>query len=193
MTTAILVLAGVGLDRLALSYVHVGPAWLSWLLSTFVALGLVVGLIFLAPPDRLAGGGLLPRRDRRDRRALDRSRATARTSAAAWASLAFGVALRAPVDRRQRRRARADDLHRRSASSSFFVLNGYLLGREYFELGGDAAHVPAAEARDLFDRRWLEVFAAGAIVSALVAVPVVNLLTPLYATAFLTRVYKRIS
>ncbi len=54
-------------------------------------------------------------------------------------------------------------------------------------------HMSAAEARDLFDRHWLEVFAAGAIVSALVAVPVLNLLTPLYATAFLTRVYKRIA
>ena len=46
---------------------------------------------------------------------------------------------------------------------SFFVLNGYLLGREYFELAA-MRHMSAAEARDLFDRHWLEVFAAGAIV-----------------------------
>src|SRR5208337_3639394 len=50
LTTAILVLAGVGLDRLALSLVHVGPAWVSAVLSIVVALGLVAGLIFLAPP-----------------------------------------------------------------------------------------------------------------------------------------------
>jgi CysZ protein len=50
LTTAILVLAGIGLDRLALSLVHVGPAWLSAVLSIVVAVGVVAGMIFLAPP-----------------------------------------------------------------------------------------------------------------------------------------------
>ena len=45
LTTAILVLAGVGLDRLALSFVHVGPAWLGVILSVVLALGLIVGMI----------------------------------------------------------------------------------------------------------------------------------------------------
>ncbi len=40
LTTAVLVLAGVGLDRLALSFIHVGPVWLSTVLSVVVALGL---------------------------------------------------------------------------------------------------------------------------------------------------------
>ena len=52
-------------------------------------------------------------------------------------------------------------------------------------------HMSAADARDLFDRHWLEVFGAGAVVALLVAVPVLNLLTPLYATALMTRLYKR--
>ena len=76
--------------------------------------------------------------------------------------------------------------------AAFFVLNGYLLGREYFELAA-MRHVSAAEARSLFHGHWYEVFLAGVIVSALVAVPVLNLLTPLFATAFLTRVYKRVA
>ena len=74
---------------------------------------------------------------------------------------------------------------------SYFVLNGYLLGREYFELTA-MRHVSAAEARFLFQRQWPMVFIAGAIVSGFVAVPVLNLLTPLFATALMTRVYKRI-
>ena len=65
---------------------------------------------------------------------------------------------------------------------SFFVLNGYLLGREYFELAA-MRHMPAADARDLFDRHWPKVFFAGALVAVVVAVPVLNLLTPLFATA----------
>jgi len=37
------------------------------------------------------------------------------------------------------------------------------------------------------------VWLAGAIVSALVAVPFLNLLTPMFATALMTRVYKRVA
>ena len=50
LTTAILLLAGVGLDRLVLSFVHVGPSWLSAALEVVVALGLTAGMIFLAAP-----------------------------------------------------------------------------------------------------------------------------------------------
>jgi CysZ protein len=50
LTAAILVLAGVGLDRLALSLMHVGPSWLSTVLSIVVALGLIAGMLFLAAP-----------------------------------------------------------------------------------------------------------------------------------------------
>lgn len=191
LTTAILVLAGVGLDRLALSYVHVGPAWLSWLLSTFVALGLVVGLIFLAPPTvSLVAGFYLDEIAAIVERSIDPGRPPGRPLPLKE-SLAFGVRF-ALLSIVVNVAVLALTIFTGIGLVSFFVLNGYLLGREYFELAA-MRHVSAAEARDLFDRRWLEVFAAGAIVSALVAVPVVNLLTPLYATAFLTRVYKRIS
>jgi len=75
--------------------------------------------------------------------------------------------------------------------ASFFVLNGYLLGREYFELAA-MRHLTAADARFLFHRHWPMVFIAGAVISGFVAVPVLNLFTPLFATAFMTRVYKRV-
>ena len=50
LTTALLVLAGFGLDRLALSLIHVGPLWLSAILSVVVALGVIAGMVFLAAP-----------------------------------------------------------------------------------------------------------------------------------------------
>ena len=53
-------------------------------------------------------------------------------------------------------------------------------------------HVSGAEARFLFRRNLPMVFIAGAIISVFVAAPVLNLLTPLFATAFMTRVCKRI-
>jgi CysZ protein len=191
LTTAMLVVLGVGLDRLAVSYIHVGPAWLGWLLSTFVALGLVIGMIVLAPPTAsLVAGFYLDEIAAAVERSIDPSRPPGRPLPLG-PSLALGVrfALLSIVVNVV---VLALTIFTGIGLVSFFVLNGYLLGREYFELAA-MRHMSAAEARDLFDRHWLEVFAAGAIVSALVAVPVLNLLTPLYATAFLTRVFKRIA
>jgi CysZ protein len=53
--------------------------------------------------------------------------------------------------------------------------------------------MPSKAARDLRNRRWTEVFLAGLMVSAMVAVPILNLLTPLFATALMTRLYKRVA
>ncbi len=191
LTAAILALAGVGLDRLALSHVHVGPGWLSAVLSAVVALGLVAGMIFLTPPtaslvasfhldeiaeivERSVDPGALPGRP------LPLGPSIALGLRFAALSIVVNLVVLALT------------LFTGIGLAAFFVLNGYLLGREYFELAA-MRHVSAAEARDLFDRYLLEVFAAGALVSVLVAVPVLNLLTPLFATAFLTRIYKRIS
>jgi CysZ protein len=192
LTTAILVLAGVGLDRLALSYVHVGgPAWFGAVLSALVGVGLVVGMIVLAPPTAsLVAGFYLDDIAAIVERSIDPSRPPGRPLPL-MPSLALGarfallsIAVNVVV--------LALTLFTGIGFVSFFILNGYLLGREYFELAA-MRHMPAAEARDLFDRHWLEVFGAGVIVAALVAVPVLNLLTPLYATAFLTRVFRRIA
>ena len=44
---------------------------------------------------------------------------------------------------------------------------------------------------ELRRRRSLDVFIAGMIVAGFVAIPLLNLLTPLFATAFMTRMTKR--
>jgi CysZ protein len=74
----------------------------------------------------------------------------------------------------------------------FFVLNGYLLGREYFELAA-MRHLPFPEAVNLRRQRSFDVFIAGMIVAVFVAVPLLNLFTPLFATAFMTRTVKRLA
>ena len=189
LTAAILVLAGVGLDRLALSYVHVQASWASALLSGFVALGLVVGMIFLAPPTvSLVASFYLDDIAAIVERSIDPRGAPGRPLPLG-PSLAFGVRF-AVLSVAVNAVVLALTLFAGVGLAAFFVLNGYLLGREYFELAA-MRHMSAAEARDLFDRHWLEVFAAGAIVAALVAVPVLNLFAPLFATAYLTRIYKR--
>lgn len=74
----------------------------------------------------------------------------------------------------------------------FFVVNGYLLGREYFEFA--ARRFRAEEdAKALRARYQGRVMAAGLLVAAFLAVPILNLLTPLFAAAFMVHLHQRIS
>ena len=87
---------------------------------------------------------------------------------------------------------RAHAPRRTLGSPGFFLPNGYLLGREYLELIA-MRHVPRAAAEELRRRSWGPGRFAGLIISGFVAVPVLNLLTPLFAAAFMTRVVKRLA
>ncbi len=190
LTTAILVLAGVGLDRLALSLVHVGPAWVSAVLSIVVALGLVAGLIFLAPPTAsLVAGFFLDEIAAIVERAIDPGGPLGRPLPIA-PSLAMGLRF-AVLSILVNLVVLLLTIFTGVGLVSFFVLNGYLLGREYFEFAA-MRHVSAVQARRLFREHWGLVYLAGAIVSAFVAVPFLNLLTPLFATSLMTRVFKRV-
>ena len=75
---------------------------------------------------------------------------------------------------------------------AFFTANAYLLGREYFELAA-LRYRPVEEVRQLRRENAVYLFLCGLPIAALVAIPVVNLLTPLFATAFMVRVHRRIT
>ena len=75
---------------------------------------------------------------------------------------------------------------------AFLGANGYLLGREYFELAAMRFR-PPAEARAMRLHYQGRIFLAGLIIAGFVAIPVLNLCTPLFATAFMTRVHKRLA
>ncbi len=75
---------------------------------------------------------------------------------------------------------------------AFYLGNGYLLGREYFELAA-MRHMPPSEARSLRKANRGAVFVAGLIVAGLASVPILNFLTPLFATSFMVRVYKKLA
>ncbi len=75
---------------------------------------------------------------------------------------------------------------------AFFVANAYLLGREYFELA--ACRFRGVEgARAFRQQNGLEILLAGLIIAALLAVPLLNLLTPLFGTVFMVHLHKRLS
>lgn len=74
----------------------------------------------------------------------------------------------------------------------FLAGNGYLLGREFFELVG-ARFLPPREVKALREANAGKVFVAGVFIAFFAAIPFINFLVPLFATAFMVHVYKGIS
>jgi CysZ protein len=72
---------------------------------------------------------------------------------------------------------------------AFYLGNGYLLGREYFEMAA-MRHLTATQARQLRKANRLTVFLCGLIIAGLASVPILNLLTSLFATSLMVRIYK---
>ena len=75
---------------------------------------------------------------------------------------------------------------------AFFVANAYLLGREYFELAAGRFWPPEEVARLRNEHRGT-VLAAGAVVAALVLVPVLNLLVPIFGATMMVHLHKKLS
>ncbi|TPM99156.1 sulfate transporter family protein [Mesorhizobium sp. B2-1-3A] len=76
--------------------------------------------------------------------------------------------------------------------AAFFVVNGYLLGREFFEFAAMRFR-GEDEARALRRQYAGTVFLAGLVIAAFLAVPLLNLVTPLFAAAMMVHLHKAIS
>ena len=72
---------------------------------------------------------------------------------------------------------------------AFFLANAYLLGREYFEMAAIRFR-PVSDAAQLRRDHRLEIMLAGAVLSGLMLVPLVNLLMPIFGIAFMVHVHK---
>ncbi|MGX5841857.1 sulfate transporter family protein [Mesorhizobium sp. ArgA1] len=75
--------------------------------------------------------------------------------------------------------------------AAFFIVNGYLLGREFFEFAAMRFR-PEAEAKALRRKYAGTVFLGGLLIAAFLAVPLLNLLTPLFAAAMMVHLHKAI-
>jgi CysZ protein len=206
LALALLVLLGIGLHRLLVLLASWGEAWtqsllgqvahtllvvLSWMLTIAAGLGVVAGAIFLMPavtslvasffsdeialeverthyPDEPAG------------RPLPVARAVFEGSKTAAA--AIGIYLLAVPFL----------LVAGLGVIIFFLASAFLLGREYFELAA-MRHVSPVEARQLRIQNQRTVLMAGGLIAAFVAIPIVNLATPLFGTALMVHVYKRLT
>ncbi|WP_420402988.1 EI24 domain-containing protein [Nisaea sp.] len=66
----------------------------------------------------------------------------------------------------------------------FYGANGYLLGREFFEMVA-LRRMDPAEAKALRNRKSGAVFVSGVLIAAIMTIPVLNLAGPVIATAFM--------
>ena len=71
----------------------------------------------------------------------------------------------------------------------FYGLNGYLLGREYFELAA-LRRMDEPDARQMRRRHGTRVFVAGVVITFLLSIPFVNWFMPVIAAAFAVHVFE---
>lgn len=72
--------------------------------------------------------------------------------------------------------------------ASLFV-NGWLLGREYFELAA-LRHLPKDQVDAMRRRHQAGILGAGLVIAALAEIPLLNFIAPLYGAAFMVHVFK---
>lgn len=189
LTLVLLALVWVGLDRVVISYVAVPYPWLATMLSIITGLGLFFGLAFLvAPVSMLVAGFFLD--ELAERVEFDTTGATGRAlppGQAIWLASKFAL-----VSVLVNVLALLVLLLPGVNIIAFFVANAYLFGREYFELAA-LRYRPIEEVREMRRRHRLYIFLCGFFIAAVVAVPIVNLLTPLFGTAFMVRIHQRLS
>jgi CysZ protein len=191
LTIALLAVIWFGLDRLAGAFIRVEASWLATVVSLIVGLGLVVGLAFLiAPVTSLVASFFLDDISAIVERTIEPNGSPGRpipAGAAAVFALRFaGLSILVNLIALALLFAPGVNI------IAFLAANGYLLGREYFELAAMRFREPA-EARQMRRHFELRIFLAGLIIAGFVAIPLLNLCTPLFATAFMTRMHKRLA
>ncbi len=190
LTVGTLALVGLGLDRVAVAYVAAAHTWVATLISLAIGLGLVVGLVWLAAPTTsLVASFFLDEIAELVERKVDPSGLPGRPapilksliSSLRFAALSAIVAIAAIVL-----------LFMPGFGFLIWIAaNAYVLGGEYFELAA-MRFVTPEEAGFLRRKFSGRVYVAGLIVAGFVAIPILNLLTPLFATALMARLNKRL-
>jgi CysZ protein len=203
LAVVLLIVLAIGLHRLIAWLTGSGGAWVQgtlgagvetplnivlWILTIVAALGLVVGAIFLMPAVTALVAGLfadeiaelVERTYPADPVGTPVSIPRALIEAIKFALLSIGVYLCA-----------LPFLLIVIGAVMFFFATAYLQGRQYFELAAMRFH-PPAEAKALRKANRGTVFGGGMLIAAFVSIPIVNLATPLFGTAFMVHMHKRL-
>ncbi|MDB2519072.1 EI24 domain-containing protein [Planktomarina temperata] len=73
----------------------------------------------------------------------------------------------------------------------FWATNGYLMGREYFQMAA-MRRMPRAQAQELFQRHQGSIWTAGILMAIPMSIPVVGLFIPILGAATFTHQFERL-
>ena len=76
--------------------------------------------------------------------------------------------------------------------AAFLLVNGYLFGREFFEFAA-MRYRSEEDVRSMRSKHSGTIFAAGLLIAAFLSVPIVNLLTPIFAAGLMVHLHKMLS
>jgi len=205
LAIALVVVVGIGLERLIVHLIAAGSASvettlgpqahapasvIAWLLSIAAGFGIVAGIVLLMPAVTAIVGSFFADRIadevEREHYPADMPGKALPLWLALWegtktALLAIVIYLcAAPLL-----------LFAGFGAVIFFLATAYILGREYFELAAMRFR-PPPDAKALRKRNALTVYLGGLLIAAVVSIPIVNLATLLFAMALMVHVHKRL-
>ena len=201
----VLILVAIGLERLFAWLLQDGSAWLQttaggygkainvlhWTLSVLSSLGIIVGIIFLMPAVTALIASFFADEIAEHVERADYPRQPVGTPLPVGRGIAEGLKT-AGLSVLVYLCALPFLLLAGFGAVIFFIATAYLLSREYFHLAAMRYHSPA-EAKALRKRHAGRVFLTGLPIAAFVSIPIVNLATPLFATALMVHLHKRVS
>ena len=189
ITLGLLIVLGSALQHWLAGLVVVSLPWLATTLAVVEGLGLAVGSVFLvAPTSALVAGFFVDELAGHVERDLGGPAGRAvPIGQSVWLSVRFAALTFAVV-------AVALLLLFIPGINAvaFLGANAYLSGRQYFEFAALRAR-PAAEVEALRRANGGLVFAGGFCIALFLSVPLLNLLAPLFGTALMVRLHRRLS
>ena len=190
LTAAILFAVGFGLDKFALSFVTTNTGWLATLISWMIGISVMVGFSVLAAPiTSLVASFFLDEIAQLVEHEVDPTGPRGQPAPAGQALL---FSLRFALVSASVMLVALLLFFSGVGLVAWIAANAYLLGSEYFELAAMRFR-SRSEARAMRRHFAGQVYLAGLILSGFVAIPVLNLFTPLFAAALMTRLHKRLS
>lgn len=188
LTLILLTIAWLVLQWLIAHVVVLPYPWMDTALALVAGLGVLVGMIFLIPPISTLVAGLflddIAQAVENSRYPKERpGRALPAGRSLVLSVRFFGLVLAVNLLAMLLLLVPGVNL------VAFLGANAYLLGREYFLLAA-MRHVGEAEAEALRRRHRGRVFLAGLLIAGFMMLPLVNILAPLFGTAFMVHVHK---
>ncbi|MBO0733733.1 MAG: sulfate transporter family protein [Methylocapsa sp.] len=190
LTFALLALVWAAIHKLIVTSAALPYPWGAWAVSILSGAGLFVGLAYLITPvSFLVAGYFFDELALESEQVLAPGEMPGRAppfGQSLWLSIKF-----AAVSLAVNLAALMIWLIPGVNAAVFFAANAYLSGRGYFELAA-SRHLPMNEVHRLRKSNGFRLFGAGLFIAGLLAVPIANLLTPLFATAFMVRIVCRV-